>query len=388
MTSDLRDRVIELCNSPEFQKVLQAHCLGVSAAKLNTHIYAGDQMLDHSLKHHNDANAATSQYYNVALQQFNTVRQILELTHIMREPAFKFLDFACGYGRLIRFLSEMVEKEKVTGADIQKNATEFVEQEFGVKTLVSYPCPDDFKPGEQYQVIWVASLFSHLPKALFKQWLTRLAELLAPNGILCFSVHDAALLQGTRNFSEEEGFLYLPESENADLDTSIYGNTFVNEQFVLSTIHDVCGEARTTFRLPKGLAHEQDVYVVGGTERKSLAVLNEIRRGPWGWVDERMITREKGLYLRGWAASIDDGALRSVNITIDGKQYTCPTGLSRPDVGRAFENTALNSSGWEFCIPYEKIADKRSIYVLVSAETDQQEKALLYTGFMEVPTDA
>lgn len=384
MTSDLRHRAIDLCNSQEFHSVLGEHCFGVSAKQFNTHIYAGDQMLNHSLKHHRDANAAVSQYYNVALQQFNSVRQILELTDITKAPEFKFLDFACGYGRLIRFLSEAIEKDKITGADIQKDAIEFVAHQFGVKTLASYPRPDDFKPGEKYQVIWVASLFSHLPKTLFKQWLARLTDLLTPNGILCFSVHDAALLQGTRNFSSEEGFLYLSESENDDLDASIYGNTFVNERFVLDAIREVCGEARATFRVPKGLAHEQDIYVVGGTSRESLQELSGIRRGPWGWVDERTITKDRGLYLRGWAASIDDGALKNVNISIDGVQHVCPTGLSRPDVGRAFENLALNASGWEFQIPYEQLADKQSIYVLVSAETDQQEKALLYTGFMDI----
>src|SRR5690606_36941997 len=40
-------------------------------------IHPDDQMLLHSLYHHRDANASVSQYYNVALQQYNAAQQIL-----------------------------------------------------------------------------------------------------------------------------------------------------------------------------------------------------------------------------------------------------------------------------------------------------------------------
>lgn len=71
-----------------------------------------------------------------------------------------------------------------------------------------------------FDMIWVASLFSHLPDRLFRAWLTKLHALLAPGGVLCFSVRDESQFVGQM---PAEGFVYRPESEQIPIDASIYG---------------------------------------------------------------------------------------------------------------------------------------------------------------------
>ncbi len=381
----LYQRASLLCKAPAFQQLIRRLCPYLDPARadhLNLAIPPGDQMLRHSLNIHQDANAAFGQYYNVALQQHFTVQQILHQLFPEAPDKVRVLDFACGYGRLLRFLSLSLPVAQIRAAEIQPDALAYVRSQFGVQTLASVPDPNDFQPVEKFQLIWVASLFSHLPDRLFSAWIARLRDCLAPDGVLCFSVHDACLLPPDYALPDT-GILFLPSSENTDLDTSIYGTTFVNEDYVARTLRQVCGDNQGYFRLPRALAHEQDIYVLPANAKRDLSQLANVRRGPWGWTDERWLNDAGELYLRGWAASIDDGPLASISIEIDDQSMECPTGRLREDVARAFDDPRLARSGWEF--RYRPPKGTGDIRVAVIARTTRGEQALLYAGLLERP---
>jgi SAM-dependent methyltransferase len=386
----LQQQAKQLCETPYFQDVIVRHCPALhqagAASGLVTTIHPDDQMLNHSLFHHRDANAAFSQYYNVGLQQFSAAQQIIDLLLPGQHNQLQLLDFACGYGRLLRFMSQYLPRQNVFASEIQTDALRYVQETFKVAAIPSHGDPQAFQPNQRFDVIWVASLFSHLPKHLFKAWLGRLLESLTPDGILCFSVHDACLVPEGHQFPEEEGYLFWPQSENADLDTSLYGTTYVNEAFVQDMITQVCGAEQNYYRIPRALAHEQDIYVVTGSNQGDLQALQGFRRGPWGWVDERHLSDDGLLYLRGWAASVDDGPLSTILVTINGTAMLCPTGKHREDVGRAFNDSRLNTSGWEFTYQLPKGCQHARIEV--TAATERHEYALLYTGDLYRPTQA
>jgi len=376
-----QDEAFRLCASDFFQKVVINHCnLPERLEALrqpDLRIHPRDQMLLHSLVHHQDANASFSQYYNVALQQFYAADQIIQL--LTKEPSkLEIMDFACGYGRLLRFLVPAYPNSGITASEIQPDALEFVSNVYQIPTILSCVNPDDFNPGKQFDVIWVASLFSHLPANLFSRWLKKLHSCLTSGGILCFSVHDACLVPNEHQFPEHTGILFFPSSENEDLETSIYGTTYVNEAFVKDTLSSTVGNNANYFRLPRALAHEQDIYILSADQETNLAPLSHFRRGAWGWVDERYINEEGNLYLRGWAASVDDGNLDYVDIRVDDQAFRIPTGLPRLDVGAFFKDSRMDNSGWEFNLAIA--AGNQPINVTVSARTARNEKALLFAG--------
>ena len=109
------------------------------------------------------------------------------------------------------------------------DAVAFVRDALGVQALLSAADPAQFEPGRRFDLIWVASLFSHLPEALFHAWLARLAALLTPRGVLAFSVRDLGHWSGA---APAQGFVYARESENADLDGDIYGTAYADADFV------------------------------------------------------------------------------------------------------------------------------------------------------------
>ena len=333
-------------------------------------------MLEHSLRHHRDANFAVSQYFNVALQQHNTAQQLLRHLFPADWSARTVLDFACGYGRHLRFLTLALPATRVWASEIQRDAVEFVAREFGVHGLQSVRDPAQFEPQRQFDFIWVASLFSHLPPRLFHAWLEKLARLLTPEGILCFSVHDESELPHCEPMPHM-GIRFIPESENAELDTASYGTTFVAEGFVREAIDRACGVGRDSLRIPRALASHQDLYLVPARGDHRLAGVN-VRKGPWGWVDVINVSPAGDLYMAGWAGSLDYGSIGKVEIRLDGDTHCHPTSVTREDVRRVVGD---DRCGFEFSV---KLKD-REVFVEVSAGEGSSEAALLYAGVVRVP---
>jgi SAM-dependent methyltransferase len=364
----------------EFRRVVLDHCrsadAAIDASRFSARIHPQDPMLLHSLAEHRDAGAALSQYFQIALQQHAAAMQMLRAAFGRELASIEALDFACGHGRLLRFLSLSLPPERIYASDLQTDAVAFVRDTFGVHALASDPDPARFDPGRRFDFIWVASLFSHLPEPLFHAWLARLIALLTPRGVLAFSVRDTGLRPRGAELPSS-GVLYAAESENANLATEIYGTTWAGEAFVRDAVRRAAGDDRASMRLPRALANEQDLYVVGGSRERDLAALAGFRRGPWGWVDVRRID-DGELHLEGWAASLDDGAVDRVEIEIDGAREICRTSIARPDVAAAFGDARLANAGWSLRRRLD--ANARSARVAVSARTARGEAALLYAG--------
>jgi SAM-dependent methyltransferase len=213
-----------------------------------------------------------------------------------------FLDFAAGYGRTTRFVVEHLPAERVTVGEIQRDALEFQEREFGVKTLASTSDPDELESSTRFDLVFVASLFTHLPDRTFGMWLAKLWELVAPGGVLVFSVHDEAINRGAVPL--HDGFAFIPRSEASALSVEDYGTNFTTADYVRRRLETAIGaDAGHALRLPRALCFEQDVWVVprGGSPIGPL----EYECGPIGAVD-RFDVRGRTLEVTGWAA--DRGA--------------------------------------------------------------------------------
>ena len=379
----------EQCQDPAFRDAVWRH-LGYRGAaagprELSTRIHPNDQMLQHSLRHFHEVNRSVSQYFNVALQQHNAAQQVFRLVLGAPNPAHRLLDFACGYGRLLRFLTLSIPPAQIWASEIQRDAVDFAVEEFGVHGIISDFDPRRFEPRTQFDFVWVASLFSHLPRHLFDGWLARLTSILSPGGILCFSVHDERLLPPHIPLPPE-GIHFISSSENAELDANAYGTTFVSEAFVRGAVARACGIDHPYFRIARGLANEQDLYIVPARRDCDLGRLAAFRKGAWGWVDEWRVREAGELYMRGWAASIDDGALDAIEVRVDGTAHRCPIGLPRDDVRSVLNDARLGTSGWEF--RHLLGAGPPSAFVEVTARSARDEVALLYAGPVARPQNA
>jgi SAM-dependent methyltransferase len=352
----------------------QAQDLPVQAP-FEARIHPRDQMLLHSLREHRDAGAAFSQYFAIALQQYAAASEVMRAVFGDARD-LRVLDFACGYGRLLRFLGLALPRGQLWASELQEDALAFVADVFGVPTIASHADPARFDPPQRFDVIWVASLFSHLPDALFDAWMRRLYGLLTPRGVICFSVRDVALLPPGVAVPAS-GLVYSGASENADLGADIYGTTYADEARVRRAVRAAAGGERPLRRLRRALANEQDLYVAAADPARDLSALAGFRRGAWGWLDRREL-RDGRLELEGWAASLDDGAVAAVEVEVDGRVHACATGIERPDVAAAFGDARLDRAGWRFETTLD--AGATEAFVVASTRSLAGERALLYVG--------
>lgn len=180
-----------------------------------------------------------------------------------------FLDFACGHGRFTRFLVQRLDPSRITVADINAGAVDFQRRTFGVDGFESTERAADLDHDGQYEVVFTASLFSHLHVEVWADWLERLARLTAPGGLLIVSTHgpyirDHVYGEKARASIEplEEGFGFLHTNEtHGRLDEGYYGSAFVTEDWVRRQIAD--RDLGQVVAVHAGLLWGvQDVYVV------------------------------------------------------------------------------------------------------------------------------
>jgi len=338
--------------------------------ELNRAIDERDDMLDFAINlFDKDRDRAVANYFVNGYEQLELVRHIARWRE--RQPK-KMLDFASGYGRLTRFLVHEKVADEVTVADILEGGMEFQAAHFGVKTILSTTLPQGLVVDDKYDLIFVASLFTHLPEATFTPWLRRLAELLTDDGLLIFSVHDETLAP-----EAFEGIHFVSTSESRVLDLADYGSTWVTEDFVRKQVASI-GASWSCVRLHRALADWQDVYVISPTPIENAPP----RRTPKGFVDSFVSTPD-ALRVGGWASAVVEKADR-VELRLDDEIVAATRDLgARPDVAAYLGNPNALESGFELVVPHATVKSQRYQVVTISAFSREGHERILYLGTFE-----
>lgn len=338
--------------------------------ELNRAIDERDDMLDFAMKlFHHDRDAAVTNYFQSALDQIALVRHIAS----WRGHPRRMLDFASGYGRLTRLLVHEHLADEVTVSDILEGGMAFQAEQFGVRTILSNTDPAQFAAPEKYDLIFVASLFTHLPPATFTTWLRRLADLLEPEGLLIFSVHDESLSPDKK----VDGIAFESHSESRVLDVEEYGSTWVTESYVRDQVSQI-GDQWACVRMPRALSDWQDVYVISPAP-----IANpRPRRVPKGFLEQPDMLPE-GIRIWGWATTIDAPPDR-IEIRIeDDLAATTREFTPRPDVGQWFGTETAAQSGWECIVPHSSVRSFRYQVATISAFSPDGDERILFLGTLD-----
>jgi len=219
------------------------------------------------LKNHPGIEDPLNEYYSSGESMVKILNEIFSDQKIDAKSISSFLDFAAGYGRFTRFLPFLFPMGTITVSDIDKNAVNFCKEKIQVNGFYSSEDPKDLEIQNQFDVIWVASLFSHLSLHSWEAWIKKLYEMLNDNGIIIFSTHGCHCINMLDGITKQNiihldhGFYFLKQSEINTLSTDIYGTAYVTEEFVTRFI-----EKNTLGRIvgyyPKKLWDFQDIYVI------------------------------------------------------------------------------------------------------------------------------
>ena len=163
------------------------------------------------------------------------------------------LDFACGYGRVLRWLQARIEPSRIRAAEVKARSLSFCRREFGVKSLL---CPESFgelRFPESYDLIWVGSLVTHLPLARVLELLEALVGALSPGGVLVFTSQGESCVanlplydenfrgseQSVRDALERDGHSFLSYPGSVDYGISLHRRDFLEKLVVEHFAGDV-----------------------------------------------------------------------------------------------------------------------------------------------------
>lgn len=143
------------------------------------------------------------------------------------------LDFACGWGRVMRALNAAFPDAQLTACDIQPGQVDFCTEAFGATGVYSDVDPAMVRFDNRFDVIWSGSLMTHVDEHRWPGFLRVWESHLAAHGVLVFTTYGRFTAQGMRvganllNLTKEQaeqvlrdydrtGFGYAHSSADAD----------------------------------------------------------------------------------------------------------------------------------------------------------------------------
>jgi 2-polyprenyl-3-methyl-5-hydroxy-6-metoxy-1,4-benzoquinol methylase len=194
---------------------------------------------------------------------WRTLAELMLLLEAVDRPLLKcgsVLEFAAGFGRFTRHLAKVLP-DRVTCSDVMPGSVEFLRQQFGVKGVESSHDPEKLVLPEKYDLVFVLSMFTHLPTRMWAPWLQALRQSVKPGGLLVLSVHNEDVAREIGVTFDANGTHFIGSSESPSIDADIYGTTFTTRKFVEDTVVGVFG-ARPLHYQPQAFWFGQDAVVV------------------------------------------------------------------------------------------------------------------------------
>jgi SAM-dependent methyltransferase len=185
-----------------------------------------------------DKSSVVKSYFESGNADALFIKQILDRLPSLPRP-LSFLEFASGYGRVSRHMSRLAPEVSLTACDIHPAAVAFL-RSLNIPAVLSTRVPEEFNPGQTFDVIFALSFFSHIPRATWGRWLKSLSQYLKPDGVLIFTtcgrvtltIPSITSLSIVSESVPADGFLFLPVSDQRDLELADYGTSLAFFEFV------------------------------------------------------------------------------------------------------------------------------------------------------------
>lgn len=321
-------------------------------------------------------------YYRSGFEMLRAIDQIAAWRFGGLENVNALLDFASGYGRLTRHLVQRLPADRITVSDILAEAVEFQRTQFGVHGIVSTTKPAELECNEQFDVIFAASLFTHLPRATFGAWLRKLGSLLTPRGVLIFTTHSMASFEWSTGVPpSDRDFEFAALEYSRFLDPHEYGNTYVQEHALRDIARGAVGE-HSLLHLPHGLSNGQDLNILVRDRDADFATL-DYDYDPLTTIDCATIAGSK-LWLSGWTGTRSGYCpIRCVTIEIGGHVIAeFPSLYERADVAEYFHEEGFRDSGWATTIDLREHPVLLDAVLILKATTACGRTSVCHAGTM------
>lgn len=128
-------------------------------------------------------------YFRTAMSAHDGITRAVAAANRQPESIQRVLDFGSGYGRVLRVLQAAYPEAELTACDLIPDAIDFCARQFGAVPLRGNKDLDLIEDDGAYDLIWLGSVFTHLPVSGWISLLDFLGKRLAPDGIIVFTTH-------------------------------------------------------------------------------------------------------------------------------------------------------------------------------------------------------
>lgn len=144
-------------------------------------------------------------------QYFELGRRALELIHFSGQLCDKphypdILDLPCGHGRVLRWLRAHYDYARITACDLDRDCVDFCAKQFRARPVYSDPDLRKLPFENQFDLIWVGSLVTHLSEERWLSTLDCLVRWVRECGVIVFTTQGRAvsslLARGRRDVVE------------------------------------------------------------------------------------------------------------------------------------------------------------------------------------------
>jgi len=201
----------------------------------------------HFFERHEWARNPIREYISDGWRTKSELLLLLEKLDIRLSSCKSFLEFASGFGRFTRHLVNTVSPSRLWVSDVVDGSVDFLHETFGVSGFYSSVDPGQLKTDKKFEIIFVLSLFTHLPETLWQPWISTLMSMLHPGGVLIFTTHGESASHNQGITIPENGYLFLGGSESRTLGESHYGMTFTSEKYVRTALSKIAPGCRVEF---------------------------------------------------------------------------------------------------------------------------------------------
>lgn len=188
------------------------------------------------------------------------------------------LDLPCGHGRVLRHLVKLFPKAQFDVCDLDESGVDFCASEFAATAVPAHTDLTKTAFPRKYDLIWIGSLFTHLPQDKTMQWLSFLSHHLTEKGIIVATFHGrwAMKMQELIPYTDAKrwdevkrgydlggyGFVDYAPGLGHEFVPGTYGVSAVRPFRLLQMIEHVVGTRIILFQ-EKGWADNHDVLAFG-----------------------------------------------------------------------------------------------------------------------------
>jgi SAM-dependent methyltransferase len=228
-----------------------------------------------SRAHYNDFMLSSTSADHVGSYRRGAVEFVGLLSRSLREADREWrdiescLEIGCGYGRIVRELRREIAPSAISVCDIIDEGARFAAAEFGVRRV---PVIEAMGPEYDcsFDLIYLLSVYTHLPRHMIENNLARVSALLKPNGVLVFSTHGK---QSAEMAEIYEQYWLDKEKLNAELERTgffyerypyyyaEYGLTWITTDEVRKMVANAAPTLDFVAHHPLAVDAHQDVFV-------------------------------------------------------------------------------------------------------------------------------